>query len=63
MSLDKAIEHKKEHRKEYRGAKAIDTTCRNHGSCSYCESNRQIQKTKARKRADAMLKEFKQGEW
>ena len=46
-----------------RGAKAIDTTCRNHGSCSYCESNRQIQKTKARKRADAMLKEFKQGEW
>lgn len=33
MSLDKAIEHGKEHRKEYRGSKAIDKTCRNHGGC------------------------------
>jgi len=40
MSLDKAIKHGKEHRKPYRGAKAVDSTCRNHGSCSYCESNR-----------------------
>ena len=40
MSLDKAIEHKKEHRKPYRGAKAIDSTCRNHGSCPWCRSNR-----------------------
>ena len=31
MSLDKAIEHGKEHRKPYRGAKAVDKTCRNHG--------------------------------
>ena len=40
MSLDKAIEHGKEHRKPYRGSKAIDCTCRNHGSCLWCESNR-----------------------
>lgn len=40
MSLDKAIEHKKEHRKAYRGAKAIDVTCRNHGSDIWCERNR-----------------------
>lgn len=40
MSLDKAIEHGKEHRKEYRGLKAIDKTCRNHGSCKGCEENR-----------------------
>lgn len=40
MSLDKAIEHGKEHRKPYRGAKAVDATCRNHGSCKWCESNR-----------------------
>lgn len=40
MSLDKAIEHGKEHRKKYRGAKAIDRTCRNHGSCEYCKQNR-----------------------
>jgi len=35
MSLDKAIQHGKEHRKPYHGAKAIDQTCRNHGSCIY----------------------------
>lgn len=40
MSLDKAIEHGKEHRKPYRGTKAIDPTCRNHGSCLRCEGNR-----------------------
>ena len=40
MSLDKAIKHGKEKRKPYRGSKAIDSTCRNHGSCLYCEQNR-----------------------
>lgn len=40
MSLDKAIEHGKEKRKPYRGAKAVDATCRNHGSCKWCEMNR-----------------------
>ena len=40
MSLDKAIEHGKERRKPYRGAKAVDCTCRNHGSCPWCKANR-----------------------
>ena len=40
MSLDKAIEHGKEHRKSYRGSKAIDPSCRNHGGCPWCEGNR-----------------------
>lgn len=40
MSLDKAIEHGKEKRKPYHGSKAIDPTCRNHGSCQWCEENR-----------------------
>lgn len=40
MSLDKAIKFGKEHRKPYTGSKAIDSTCRNHGSCPYCEENR-----------------------
>ena len=40
MSLAKAIAHKKERRKPYRGSKAFDHTCRNHGSCSWCEGNR-----------------------
>jgi hypothetical protein len=40
MSLDKAIKHGKEHRKPYTGAKAIFRSCRNHGSCPFCEGNR-----------------------
>ena len=40
MSLDKAIAHGKEKRKPYRGSKAIDRTCRNHGSCLWCRENR-----------------------
>ena len=46
MSLDKAIEHGKEHRKPYRGSKAIDPSCRNHGGCPWCEGNRSIQTKK-----------------
>lgn len=40
MALDKAIEHGKEKRKPYRGAKAVDCTCRNHGTCKWCMENR-----------------------
>lgn len=40
MSLDKAIEHGKEKRKPYKGGKAIDATCRNHGGCQWCQGNR-----------------------
>ena len=38
--LDKAIEHGKEHRKQYRGSKAVDKTCRNHGSDDWEKDNR-----------------------
>lgn len=38
--LDKAISHGKEHRRPYRGAKAVAKSCRNHGSCPYCKGNR-----------------------
>ena len=40
MSLDKAIAHGKEKRKPYKGSKAIDRSCRNHGGCPWCEENR-----------------------
>lgn len=40
MSLDKAIKYGKEHRKEYTGGKAFARSCRNHGTCSFCEGNR-----------------------
>jgi hypothetical protein len=44
MSLDKAIEHGKEKRKAYHGAKAVDKTCRNHGSCPACQKARKLKK-------------------
>ena len=40
MSLDKAIKYKKEKRKPYTNAKAVDKSCRNHGNCKWCEDNR-----------------------
>lgn len=49
MSLDKAIKHKKEKRKPYTKAKAVDKSCRNHGNCKWCEDNRTY---KNRKRED-----------
>lgn len=48
MSLEKAIKHGKEHRKQYRGRKSFDKTCRNHGGCPWCQMNRQ-HSTKIRK--------------
>lgn len=41
MSLDKAIINGKEHRKPYRKSRAIDRSCRNHGTCPYCQKGRQ----------------------
>lgn len=41
MSLEKAIEHGKEKRKPfYRRSSRIDSSCRPHGSCPWCQSNR-----------------------
>lgn len=40
MSLNKAIEYKKEKRKSYRKAKAVSKQCRNKGSCNWCKENR-----------------------
>jgi len=40
MSLDKAIKYGKEKRKQYRKAKAVDPSCRNHGGCPWCEAGR-----------------------
>ena len=46
MSLDKSIKYGKEHRREYYGSKRIDSTCRNHDSCPYCQRNRLYKKRK-----------------
>ena len=58
MGLDKAIEHGKEKRKPYRGAKAVDCTCRNHGTCEWCKRNRLIQSMKELEASEDELKEY-----
>lgn len=58
MSLDKSIQHGKDHRKPYHGAKAIDHTCRNHGSCEWCRENRVYANRKREDVADNKLNEF-----
>lgn len=58
MSLDKAIEHGKEKRKPYYGAQAIDCTCRPHGSCEWCRSNRLYQQLKMEEASRQALEEI-----
>ena len=58
MSLDKAILHKKEHRKEYHGSKAFDCTCRNHGSCDWCKNNRLYQSNREKTKCECEEKMF-----
>lgn len=58
MGLDKAIEHGKEKRKPHIGAKSIDFTCRNHGSCEWCKENRTHKHTKRSLRQKQKLEEY-----
>jgi hypothetical protein len=56
--LNKAIQYNKEHRKPYYGAKAIDPSCRNHGSCDYCKGNRLYKNLKREQKMLDKLREF-----
>ena len=61
MSLEKAIEHGKEKRRPYIGAKAVDCTCRNHGSCEWCKGNRTYKNSKKNLKAEQEIKEYEIG--
>ena len=62
MSLDKAIKYGKEKRKKFFKSKAFDSSCRNHGSCGYCEGNRRIRFNKTEEQSiDAMKEARKDG--
>ena len=58
MGLEKAIKHGKEHRKSYYGAKAVDQTCRNHGSCPWCMGNRLYHGRKLEQAASDSVKDY-----
>lgn len=52
MSLDKSIQSGKEHRKPYRGAKAVARSCRNHGTCEWCRGTRSYKNKKRKAKSD-----------
>lgn len=58
MSLNKAILHNKEHRKEYYGSKAIDPSCRNGGTCLWCQMNRQYKNKKRQESLNEKIREI-----
>ena len=59
MSFDKNYPNRKDKRQPFRKAKAIDRTCRNHGSCKYCENKRIFFDFKERSKAENDIKEYK----
>ena len=58
MTLDKSIQSGKSHRKPYRGAKAIDATCRNHGNDKWCKENRTHKNDKRELAVEQELREY-----
>lgn len=59
MSLDKAIEHRKEKRKPYRGWKAYAKSCRNHGSDPWFKENRLYSRVRRERAINDDIKEWK----
>ena len=60
MTLNKAIEHGKEKRKQYYNiAKLVSSHCRNHGGCLWCEGNRLNKDIQNKKNTDKEIKEWK----
>jgi len=58
MSLEKAIQYKKEFRKPFYGSARWDGSCRCHGGCSYCLSNRTIQSQRALRSSEDKLNDL-----
>lgn len=54
MGFDKRYPKRKDRRKPYSGSKRFDRSCRNHGSCPWCERARTI--SKLRLEADTKLR-------
>ena len=57
MTLNKAIQSGKEHRKKYYNAKAVSKSCRNNGGCPYCEGSRRHKELLQKKIVKWELKE------
>ncbi len=52
MSFDKNYPKRKDHRKPYRGSKAVDSGCRPGGDCPYCQAGRKHKRQRGPKKGD-----------
>ena len=60
MSFDNFYPKRKDKRRVYRKAKAVDRSCRNGGSCPFCQGNRTIQRRKLELAAKEEIESLKQ---
>ena len=51
----------REHRRQWRGNKLYFKSCRNHGTCQWCQRNRNRQKRIEKIRINELLKEYENG--
>ena len=51
----------REHRRQLRGNKLYFNSCRNHGTCQWCQRNRNRKKRIAKIRINELLKEYDNG--
>ena len=51
----------REHRRQWRGSKLYFKSFRNHGTCSWCQRNRNRQKRIAKFKINEMIKEYENG--
>ena len=58
MGFDNHYQNRKDRRKPYRDSRRFDRTCRNHGSCPWCERRRLFERTKKERFAELDLKEY-----
>ena len=61
MAFDNHYPNRKDNRRTYNdwdGAKRFDRSCRNHGGCNYCVSNRRIGWLRNLAKAEAALDDF-----
>jgi len=53
--FDNRLGQNKDRRKQYYDSRRINVTCRNHGSCKYCISNRTFSRRRLERFAEADL--------
>jgi hypothetical protein len=58
MSLEKAIQYKKEKRQPFYDSRRFDHSCRNHGTCSWCVRNRTYRFEKSKHGTDGQIDEW-----